>query len=291
MKVGVVGVVGGGSSERLADAVADRTGYRLLISLDAVWLDVESGCVRFGDLDLASLDGLVVKKVGAVYSPMLLDRFELLRFLAERGLPIFSDPRRAVGLLDRLSCTVSLRSAGLPLPPTVVTEDAEVAAAAVERYGQAVLKPLYTSKARGMRLVEGGPGARDTILAFQEAGNPVLYVQKRVEVPGQDLGVVFLGGRYLATYARVRGEDSWNTTRRAGGRYEAYEPPAEVIALAERAQALFGLDFTSVDIVETSDGPMVFEVSAFGGFSGLRDAHGIDAARLFADHVIDKLEE
>ena len=53
--------------------------------------------------------------------------------------------------IDRLACTVTLRLGEIPLPPTVITEDIDQAAAAVERFGTAVLKPLYTSKARGMR--------------------------------------------------------------------------------------------------------------------------------------------
>jgi ribosomal protein S6--L-glutamate ligase len=62
-----------------------------------------------------------------------------------------------------------------------------------------------------------------------------------------------------------------------------------LIALAHRAQALFDLDFTTVDMVETDDGPMVFEVSAFGGFRGIHDSSGIDAASVLADHVIAKV--
>jgi ribosomal protein S6--L-glutamate ligase len=34
---------------------------------------------------------------------------------------------------------------------------------------------------------------------------------------------------------------------------------------------------------------MVFEVSAFGGFRGMRDGLGLDAAGIFADHVLGRL--
>ncbi len=48
--------------------------------------------------------------------------------------------------------------------------------------------------------------------------------------------------------------------------------------MVRRAQVLFDLNFTSVDIVETPDGPLVFEVSAFGGFKGLTVARNMDGA-------------
>ena len=67
------------------------------------------------------------------------------------------------------------------------------------------------------------------------------------------------------------------------------EPGQDIIDLAHKAQALFGLDFTCVDVVETTDGPQVYEVSAFGGFRGLLEANGLDAAALYADYVLRKI--
>jgi ribosomal protein S6--L-glutamate ligase len=49
------------------------------------------------------------------------------------------------------------------------------------------------------------------------------------------------------------------------------------------------LDFTCVDIAKTEEGMFVFEVSAFGGFRGLKEAFGIDAAGLYLDHVMKEL--
>ncbi len=51
------------------------------------------------------------------------------------------------------------------------------------------------------------------------------------------------------------------------------------------------MDFTCVDVVETSNGPMVFEVSAFGGYRGLLDSHGIDAAKLYTSYAVERLNE
>ena len=100
---------------------------------------------------------------------------------------------------------------------------------------------------------------------------------------------MFLGGEYLGTYARVGNGESWNTTTLGGGRYESYEPSNEVIELARRAQEPFGLDLTSVDVVETADGPKVFEVSAFGGFRGLQEASSIDVASLYTEYILGKI--
>ncbi len=287
MKIGVVGTRGGWSSELLADTVAARTGFRLLVDMEQVCMDLDSGSVWMEGVDLAGLDALIIKKIGARYSPDLLDRLEVLRFLAQRGLPIFSSPMSIMRVLDRLSCTVTLRLADIPMPPTTITESVGEALGAVQRYGSAVFKPLFTSKARGMTVIDHGPQARAAIEVFH-AENPIMYLQQKIELPGQDLGIVFLGGKYLTTYARC-GTGAWNTTTASGGKYAPAEPSPEAIDMAEKAQALFDLDFTCVDVVESAKGPVVFEVSAFGGFRGIQDACGLDAAAMYTDYVMEKI--
>lgn len=287
-RIGVVGTKGGWSSELLADALAARTGYRLLVEPQRIRLDLPSGRAMCDGMDLAELDGLVIKKIGARYSPDLLDRLEVLRFLSERGLPVFSDPLRILRVLDRLTCTITLQAAGIPMPPTSITEDVDQALAAVEEYGEAVFKPLYTSKARGMLVLRPGPDARRIVEDYAREF-PIMYIQKTVDLHDRDLGVTFLGGGYLTTYARCKQNGAWNTTTVSGGKYAPFDPPAEIIDLAARAQALFDLDFTCVDVALTDDGPCVFEVSAFGGFRGLLDARGMDAAGLYADYVLRKV--
>ena len=53
---------------------------------------------------------------------------------------------------------------------------------------------------------------------------------------------------------------------------------AAAIEYAERAARAFGLDYTVVDLVEHGDDFLLYEVSAFGGFRGLHEACGVDAA-------------
>jgi ribosomal protein S6--L-glutamate ligase len=290
-KIGVIGIPGKWSTETLADAVEERTGYRQVIDMAAVSLDLERQRLVFQDQDLCQLDALIVKKISASYSPNTLDRLELLRVAEQTGVRVFSRAEHILRLIDRLSCTVTLRNAGIPMPATRVTENIDAALAAVDDFGSAVFKPLYSTKARGMCVIEAQQSparVEREIRAFQK-DNPMMYIQQKVELPGRDLGMVFLAGEYLGSYARVSKGDAWNTTIHSGGKYAAHTPPDDIIELAQRAQALFGMDFTTVDVAETNNGPIVFEVSAFGGFRGALEGIGIDAAALYADHVLRQL--
>jgi len=291
LKIGVVGLAGGWSSERLASSLEEKTGFKLLIDLEKTWIDLSQNKIYCEQTDLTCLDGLIIKKIGPNYSADMLNRLEMLRYLGKQGVLIFSRPSAIIKSFNRLNGTLNLIKKGIPMPETIITEDSKIAVQTVQRFGEAVFKPLFSTKARGMLLLKkDDPELLKKIERFKE-NNPCLYIQKLLELPGRDLGVSFLGGKYLATYARVKKNASWNTTINSGGEYQAFEPSKNIIKLAEKAQKVFKLDFTSVDVVETAEGPMVFEVSAFGGFRGLLESQSIDVADLYADYVIKKIKK
>jgi ribosomal protein S6--L-glutamate ligase len=290
-RIAVVGNPGHWSSEHLSRTAARIAGESKLIDPAGLSLDIETRRVKAGGADLHEFDAVIMKKVGVGYRPEYADRLDILRFLQESGVPIYSDPMRIARVIDRLSCTVTLAAHGIPMAPTLITEDVTEAVDIVQRYGRAVAKPLFTSKARGMRIIEAGLGALSDVEAFRAAGNPVMYIQQMLELPGHDLGVVFLGGEYVTTYARSGPEGSWSTAVVGKGAYAPYDPPQEIIELAHRAQEPFGLAFTCVDVAETEMGPVVWEVSAFGGFRGLWESRGIDAAELYVRFVLERIGE
>ncbi|SEP62744.1 GAK system ATP-grasp enzyme [Thalassovita taeanensis] len=290
VKIGVVGIPGKWSTEAIADTLEARTGFRLVIDMARVTLDLAAGTLMFNGVDLGSLDGLVIKKISEIYNPDALDRLEMLRVAEARGVKMFSRPEAILRLMDRLACTVTLANAKIPMPPTIITEDESAAHDALSRYGSAVFKPLFSTKARGMILLDhDAPDAVQQIASFH-ADNPVMYIQQKQNLSGQDLGMVFLNGEYLCTYSRISQSDSWNTTIHSGGKYAPFQPDAELIALGRRAQDPFGLSFTTVDIALTDAGPIVFEVSAFGGYRGALEGCGIDAAARIAEHVLHEVQ-
>ncbi|MCU7844844.1 MAG: GAK system ATP-grasp enzyme [Candidatus Thiodiazotropha sp. (ex Monitilora ramsayi)] len=292
-RIGVVGIPGKWSTEALADAIEAQTGFRLVIDMADVNAQLDTGDLYYHDWKLTQLDALVVKKISQVYSPDVLDRLEMLRMLERAGVRVFSPVESMIRLINRLSCTVSLHNAGIPIPETRVTESLASATSAVWDFESAVFKPLFSTKARGMTLIDTHDGPvrmQEEIEAFS-AENPVMYIQKKLHLPGQDLGMVFLGGEYQGTYARVGRAGAWNTTILSGGHYANYDASDELVALATRAQAIFNLDFTTVDVAETEQGPVVFEVSAFGGFHGALKGIGIDAAARYAAYILKEIDK
>jgi len=293
LNIAVVGIPGKWSTDVLAAAVEARLGRCLVVDMSTVELRLDEGRVLTpGGEDLCTYDGIIIKKIAPNYSPAALDRLEVLRIPESRGVRIFSPPEHILRLVDRLACTVTLTSNEIPIPPTRVTESIDHTLQAINDFGSVVLKPLYSTKARGMAVLdsrEGETALREQLQTFHQS-NPHIYVQRRIPSLERDMGLAFLGGEFLGAYARVSGKSAWNTTIRAGGKYHRCKPSNEIVRLAQRAQAPFGLDFTTVDIAETSEGPVVFEVSAFGGFRGVLEGAGIDAAAAYADYAIAQLQ-
>ena len=293
MNVGVVGIPGGWSSERLARALRAAGAQAQVLDLRRCSLRLPDRHVHLSGHALEGLDGVVVKKIGDTADGWIVqERLNLLRHLAAAGVPVLSPPDRLETATNRYRMTVELARAGLPVPETVVTEDTEEAMAAVARFDAAVLKPLFTSKGRGMRRLQPTADLRTVLERYRAGGLGPFYLQRFIKHPGRDLGVAVLGGRYLGAYWRMAGQDQWMTTIRAGGRYAAADPPIEAIDLAVRAANHFGLVFTGVDLMEAPDGGfVVLEVSAFGGFRGLLDACGIDAAPALAEVLLRRFAQ
>ncbi|WP_130536768.1 GAK system ATP-grasp enzyme [Thiomicrorhabdus indica] len=292
LKIGVVGIPGKWSTEVLADEIEAKTGFRCVIDIEKVVADLSTPAVTFEDECLCKLDAIIIKKISQTYSPMVIDRLEILRFVESCGVKIYSKPSEIIRLVDRMSCTVSLAKAKIPMPKTLITEDMDAAISAVKAFGEVVLKPLFSTKARGMQVISSDQNDKKIRQALQEFydTHQFFYIQQKLKLPGHDMGVVFLNGEYQGTYARVGNGESWNTTINSGGKYAKVEPSDEIIQMAHRAQAQFDLTYTTVDIAETELGPVCFEVSAFGGFKGAKEGLGIDMAKAYVDHVIQDLQ-
>jgi ribosomal protein S6--L-glutamate ligase len=292
MKIAVVGQPGAWSTERLAAAIRRHGAAADVVDLGMCSLRLPEPRVFHRGRPLDGFAGAVVKKVGDTAGGWAVrERIAMLRHLEASGVPVLSSPASLELAIDRLMMTVELVRAGVPIPDTTVTESTDEATAAIERFGAAIVKPLFTSKGRGMRKL-GPLDAAPALGEHREAGFGPYYLQRFVKHPGRDLGVAVLDGRYLGAYWRVAGEHPWMTTILSGGRYEKAEPLSEAVGLALRAAEHFGLVFTGVDLIEDPDGRLsVLEVSAFGGFRGLLNGCGIDAAPMLAEVALRRFRE
>jgi tetrahydromethanopterin:alpha-L-glutamate ligase len=184
VKIAVVGQPGAWSTERLANALRAAGAEVGVVELAACSLRLPDRRLFHRGEPLEGLDGAVVKKLGdAADGWSVQERIGMLRHLEASGVPVLSTPDHLHVAVNRYRMTCELVRAGLPVPPTTVTEDVDEAVAAVARFGTAVLKPLFTSKGRGMRRLEPTRELRGQLESHRDDGLGPFYLQRFVKHP------------------------------------------------------------------------------------------------------------
>jgi RimK family alpha-L-glutamate ligase len=165
-------------------------------------------------------------------------------------------------------------------------ESVEAARAVVHRetrYGPLVLKPLFGSQGRGLRLIR----TEDDLPGSAEVSG-VYYLQRFVAVERdgfRDFRLLVSRGRVIA--AMMRHARSWVTNVKQGGRPVAVAAESGLKELAVRAAAAVGAAFAGVDILYGADGrPVVLEVNSMPAWTGLQR---VTAARIASVLAADLL--
>jgi RimK family alpha-L-glutamate ligase len=213
-------------------------------------------------------------------------RLGVLHALRECGVPVWNDARAIERCVDKSTTSFVLARAGIPTPATWALESREAACAVVRceaLRGPLVLKPLFGSQGRGLRLIRSEselPAPADV------AG--VYYLQRfaGAESDGfRDFRLLVSRGRIVATM--VRHAATWITNVKQGGRPLAAVPDAEMKDLAVRATAAVGANFAGVDIVHGADGrPTVLEVNSMPAWSGLQKVTQTSIAGVLAGDLV-----
>jgi len=233
-------------------------------------------------------DAVLVRSMsGGTFEAVTL-RLGLLHALRELGVPVWNDARAIERCVDKSMTSFLLARAGIATPATWVTESRAAAQATVAAEAPLVLKPLFGSQGRGLKLIRR-PGE----LPPPEQVNGVYYLQHFVaaERDGfRDFRLMVSRGRVVA--AMMRHAAHWITNVKQGGRPVAAVADAETRDLALRAAAAVGADFAGVDILHGADGkPTVLEVNSMPAWSGLQKVAPVRIAAVLAGDLVAALRE
>lgn len=187
---------------------------------------------------------------------------------------------------DKLASAAVLLKAGLPVPPTVVSENMFSAYRAVSAFGHVVVKPLRGSMGYGVFKLDDPDVAMHVFSMLTNLNKP-FYVQKYLEKNGGDYRVVVVGGRAIG--AEFRRAGGWKSNVAQGARPEPVKPSRELEELAVRAVEALGLEYGGVDIAETKEGYYIFEVNPTMSWQGFKAATGINPAKHIVEHLIEKI--
>jgi ribosomal protein S6--L-glutamate ligase len=260
--------------------VRDLRRAAALLGHDAVAVDFRRvrASVAAGVDSLAHYDGVLVRTMPPGSLEQVVFRMDILHRLEARGVAVLNPARAIETCVDKYLATARLEQAGLPVPPTIVCQDADAALEAFAALGgDVVVKPLFGSEGRGMVRVSDPEMAWRTFRTLERT-QCVLYIQKFIAHPGWDLRAFVLGDQVVAAMRRhARGD--WRTNVAQGGSGEAVSLSAAEEKLALQAARAVGAPLAGVDLLPGPNGELyALEVNAVPGWRALAPVTGVDVA-------------
>jgi tetrahydromethanopterin:alpha-L-glutamate ligase len=237
-------------------------------------------------------DAVVVRSMsGGPFQAVTL-RLGILHALRECGVMVWNDARAIERCVDKSMTSFLLARAGIATPPTWAVESYDQArsiAQAETKEAALVLKPLFGSQGRGLRLIR----KPDDLPPPQEVAGGVYYLQRFVAVERggyHDFRLLVVRGGVVA--AMQRHSTHWITNVKRGGRPVPALINDDVNALAVRAATAVGADFAGVDILYGPDQrPTVLEVNSMPAWSGLQKVSTTNIASSLVAALVDALAE
>jgi tetrahydromethanopterin:alpha-L-glutamate ligase len=231
-------------------------------------------------------DALLVRDMaGGTFEAVTL-RLGILHAAREAGVMVWNDARAIERCVDKSMTSFLLARAGIQTPPTWAVESRDAAAAIVAREAAGsplVLKPLFGSQGRGLRLIRTPDD-----LPGPDAVHGVYYLQRFVGVDRdgfRDFRLLVSRGRVIAAMARH--SPGWITNVKQGGLPVAVAANENMRDLAVRATAAVGAVFAGVDVLYDGDGRLtVLEVNSMPAWSGLQKVTPFDIAATIAGDLI-----
>jgi ribosomal protein S6--L-glutamate ligase len=244
-----------------------------------------------GESTLTNFDAVIIRTMPPGSLEQVVYRMDALAALESAGVIVINPARSLECAVDKFLTTHRLQRAGLPVPNTVVCEDADAAMLAfAELGGDVVVKPLFGSEGRGIVRVSDPDLAWRTFRALERL-NAVLYLQEFIDHPGWDVRIMVLDGKILGAMRRVNPLDfRTNVSRRAV--IESHLPTALEASWALAAADAVGAWFAGVDVLYNKSGlGYVIEVNAVPGWRAFAKATGKDVAVELLERIQARVEE
>ncbi len=272
------------------------------LGVDCCFGSLTAGCLDLSRADPRSLlpefraqapAGVLVRAIPGGTLEQLMFRLSLLQALELQGIPVFNSARALELSVDKGISSLLLRQAGLPIPPTWVCESVQQARALYENERQAgrklVLKPLFGSQGRGLRLLDEAFWGQARASDF----SGVYYLQtliERQQREARDFRVFVLADQARA--AMSRHSSHWITNRAHGGRCEPLALEPMLCRLAQQAVSVLGLEYGGVDLIRDATGQLlVLEVNGIPFWQGLQQVCQPDLAALLAQRLVQSMRQ
>ncbi|MEM0006283.1 MAG: hypothetical protein QW406_05410, partial [Ignisphaera sp.] len=183
----------GWASSRLIKAI-ELLGHRAFpFRFRDVVTHIDDGLFKVivNDLDIVrEINAIIVRPIGRCSLEWAIFRMDLLYALQDYGLTIVNKPQAIERCVDKFRALYLLQLRGIPVPETIVTENAALAHEYSKRLRnrEVVVKPIFGSRGHGStKIVLSDRDVLWEVLHAMAFTKHVLYVQKFLRHGGMDI--------------------------------------------------------------------------------------------------------
>ncbi|ADM28189.1 alpha-L-glutamate ligase, RimK family [Ignisphaera aggregans DSM 17230] len=250
-----------------------------------------SSVVYTNSLKPIDFDAVILRDLGvAVTLEMFLRRINVFKHIEMMNKPVVNPVDSIVTARDKYLSLLLLERAGIRVPKTVVLEDYFTATKIANEWKNVVVKPMIGSMGFGIIKAETPEIVYTIAKTLTQLRQPI-YVQEFVEKPGRDIRLLAIGDEIVAAYYRVQNNpNEWKTNIAQGAHAEPIARiDSELEDIAFKTLRTLRLHYAGIDVAETKDGYIVFEVNASPQWRGIQRVTNINPALKLAKYVVSMI--
>jgi ribosomal protein S6--L-glutamate ligase len=260
------------STKRLVEAGMQRGHDMYVIDPLRCYMNIASDNpeIHFKGRKLEGFDA-IIPRIGAsvtFYATAMLRQFEMT------GVFTLNDSDSITRARDKLRSLQLLSREGIGMPVTGFAHSPDDTDDLLALVGEAplIIKLTEGSQGQGVVLAETRQAAESVIDAFREMDAHFLVQTFVKEARGADLRCFVVGGEVVAAMKRQAKRGEFRANLHRGGSAELARITPKERDMALRAAEIIGLNVAGVDIIRSSQGPLVLEVNSSPGLEGIEAA-------------------
>ncbi len=255
------------STKRLREEAQKRGHNVKVVNYNQCYLTVEKGnpVVYYHGSSLKDIDAVIPRIANSYtkYGSAVLRQFEMQGVYT----PVSSIAINRVR--DKLRTYQLLAKSHIGIPKTVIARETSDFEDVIEHAGgpPLIIKVAKGTHGNGVVLAENRKAAQAVMQAFYVEGVNFLVQEFIAESAGEDIRVIVVGGKAVASMQRKSLDDDFRSNLHQGGAGEPITLSVKERTIAEKAAKAMGLHICAVDLMRSKRGPLVLEVNASPGIT------------------------
>lgn len=213
-------------------------------------------------------------------------RLNVLHMLKALGTTVYNDGKAIERTVDKAMTSFLLQQAGIATPDTWVCESRQQAHEIISMHTRLVIKPLFGSQGKGVRLLEKTVDLNKLPLPMDRFVDGVFYMQQFIEAT-HDHRVFIVNNQVVAAMRRTG--ETWLHNVAQGARCKEIDEK-DVLDIALQAALALDIAYCGVDVIRDKSGKCwVLEVNSIPAWRGLQSVSDVDIAQALVDDFLSKV--